>query len=478
MIEKKDASPGTKIDLFPLEEISVLYVEDDCDVHKQTLEFLGMHFRHVYSAFDGRQGLMLFQEKHPDVVLTDIRMPVMDGLDMAAKIKELQPNIPVIVITAYYEAEYLIKAIDIGIDKYVTKPTDGGKLLEAIYKCVLPLLQKKEIESLNAKIFTTLENRISKSPRMKESIHRLQKVANSDFSVIIYGETGVGKSYVARIIHDLSKRASQPFITIDIGAIPETLVESELFGHTRGAFTGADKAKKGFFEIANGGTLFLEDLENMTPYVQSKLLRAVEDKKIFPIGSTTPVDVNIRIIGATNKNIFDEVHDKKFREDLFYRMCEFDLHILPLRERPEDIPYLATKFVSEVSAELDKNIIDISKDAMTILKKHTWQGNVRELKNVMRRVVLLSESELIEKTDVLRVLNTNRSNHEGNSNENETTNPTNTNELSLSSSVELAEKHAILKALEKTNRKKLKTAELLNIDYKTLVTKMEKYGIS
>lgn len=478
----KSNDPRERIDLSLLEGISILYVEDDADVHKQTLEFLQMHFKEVHSAFEGRQGLLMFKENKPDVILTDIRMPVMDGLEMSSLIKESNPSVPIIIITAYYESEYLVKAIDIGVDKYVTKPTDGDKLLEAIYKSVLPQLQKQEIDNLNTKIFATLESRISKSPQMKDTIQRLQKVANSDFSVIIYGDTGVGKSYVARIVHDLSKRAGKPFITVDIGTIPETLVESELFGHTRGAFTGADKAKKGFFEIANGGTLFLEELENMSPYVQSKLLRAVEDRQIFPIGSTTPVDVDIRIIGATNKNIFEEVKNNKFREDLFYRMCEFDLKILPLRERPEDIPHLAAKFVEEVATDLDKTILGVDRAAMNALIKHSWKGNVRELKNVMRRVVLMCEKDRIEKEDIQRVLNVKK----GDSEENLPGNPPSNNNIltvppgdyTLSGAVEAAEKQAVIRALEKTDGKKVKAASLLKIDFKTLASKIEKYGIA
>jgi DNA-binding NtrC family response regulator len=460
-----------KCDITDFRDVTLLYVEDEIDVHEQVMEFLGMYFKTIYSAFNGKDGLALFKKHRPAIVLTDIRMPEMDGLEMAGKVRELSKETPIIIITAHYEADFLMKAIDIGVDKYVRKPTDGEKLLDAICKSALPQLQQLEIQTLSNKINATLESRISKCESMKDVVKNVQKVANSDFSVVIYGETGVGKSYVANIIHDMSPRADKPFITVDIAAIPETLVESELFGHTKGAFTGADKNKKGFFEVASGGTLFLEELENMSPYVQSKLLRAVEEKRIFPVGSTTPVDVDIRLISATNKNIFEEVKNDKFREDLFYRLCEFDIHIPPLRERPEDILEFAVRFVKEVAEELDKNIVEITDDARAVLRDHTWKGNVRELKNVMRRAVLLADGNRVTGEDVLRIVNTGAKGMRNQSAINAL------DDFSMNSAVIEAEKQALRRALKETGFKKVKAASLLNIDYKTLVSKMEKYNI-
>jgi DNA-binding NtrC family response regulator len=454
-------------------EVSLLLVEDEEDVRLNILEFLQMHFDSVHAAASGEEGLETFLRDKPDIVLTDIRMPGMGGLEMASRIKESSPDTPVIILSALYEKDLLEKAIDIGIDKYVRKPPDYEKLLKAIRKSALPIIQAKEIRRLNKKYLTSIEMQLSRSPAMREVIEGIRKVAKSDFSVIIQGETGVGKSFVARMVHDLSRRTDKPFITVDIGTIPETLVESELFGHTKGAFTGADKSKKGFFEIAHGGTLFLEELENMTPYVQGKLLRAVEEKRIFPVGSTTPVDVDIRIIGATNKNILEEVQNQNFREDLYYRLCEFDLNIVPLRERPEDIRWLAEKFVNEVAAELDARISEITPPALKILKKYPWKGNVREMKNTMRRIVLMCDSNRITDKDVLRILLPKPP-----------VNPEDTgtfflpDDYALADMVSEAERAAIMRALNKTGGKKVKAASLLNIDFKTLTTKMEKYNLS
>ncbi|MCP4216476.1 MAG: sigma-54-dependent Fis family transcriptional regulator [bacterium] len=460
------------MDLSILKNVSLLYAEDDPDVHKNILMFLKLHFDTIYAAHNGEEGWELFQKHRPDVVLSDILMPGMDGLRMSRKIKQASPDTPIIILSAFYEADYLMKSIDIGIDKYVRKPADGDKLLDAIYKSALPLLQEKEIEELNEKIFASLEAQISKSERMKDVIKRVHKVAKSDFSVIIHGETGVGKSFVAKAIHDLSHRSSNPFVTVDIGAIPETLVESELFGHMKGAFTGADKNKKGYFEIASGGTLLLEDLENMSLYAQSKLLRAVEDRKIYPLGSTTPIAVDIRLIGATNKDIFEEVKKDNFREDLFYRLCEFDINIPPLRERPEDVAVMAAKFADEVSKELDKKIIGFADEGVEMLKRHYWKGNVRELKNIMRRAVLLCEEEEISTEVIERILSRGRQGKDFEASRDDTD-----GDPSMAHAVEEAEKEAIRKALLQTRHKKLKAASLLQIDYKTLAGKLKKYDM-
>ncbi len=459
----------SKLEPEKIKKISLLFVEDDTDVHSRILEFLQIHFDNIFAAFNGKDGLTLFEKHQPDVVLTDIKMPVMDGLEMAQRIKKLKPETPLIINSAFTDTEIMIKAIEIGIDHYVTKPTKIQKLMDALHKSILPLIQKKEIDSLNKKILYNLESRIGKSHSLKDVIAGVHKVAKSDFSVILHGETGGGKSHIARIIHELSERADKPFITVDIGAIPETLLESELFGHKKGSYTGASSDKKGFFEIAGGGTLFIEDMENLSAYAQVKILRAVEEKQVFPIGSTTPVEANIRIISASNKNLFDEVKKNNFREDLFYRLCEFDIKIPPLRERVEDIPFLAEKFIIEVAGELNRNIKEITSEAMEILEKYRWNGNVRELKNVMRRAFLTCEEKMITKNDFLELLTL--------TGKKETQSDTAPIEPTLASAVKYAEKKAIIRALEKTAWKKVKAAALLEIDYKTLASKIKKYNI-
>jgi transcriptional regulator with PAS, ATPase and Fis domain len=274
---------------------------------------------------------------------------------------------------------------------------------------------------------------------------------------------------VAAAIHNLSRRAEKPFVVVDMGAIPETLVESELFGYEKGAFTGAEKRKRGFFEIADGGTLFIDELENLSLYVQSKLLRVVEEKKCIPLGMTAPLDVDVRIIAATNADIRESVAEKKFREDLFFRLGEFIITLPRLKDRAEDIPFLARKFIMEAGTELNKPIRELSEDARTLLLRYPWPGNVRELRNVVRRAVLLSDDGLIQPSDLDFLI-------EDREKEREDIPFLPLKELSAIA-VKDVEERAITQTLELTNGNKSKAASILQIDYKTLLTKIKEYGI-
>ncbi|HUI70564.1 MAG TPA: sigma-54 dependent transcriptional regulator [Spirochaetia bacterium] len=306
-----------------------------------------------------------------------------------------------------------------------------------------------------------------KSAAMKKVIDQIRQVAWSNFSVIIQGETGTGKSVVAEAIHNLSRRADQPFQVVDVGVIPETLIESELFGHEKGAFTGADKKRQGFFEHANSGTIFIDELENIPVSVQGKLLRAVEEKRIYALGSTKPTATDVRLIAATNMDLKRLVREKKFREDLFFRLSEFTITLPPLRERVEDIPFLAIKFLVWASAELNKQMYELDDNVLDILRQYPWPGNVRELKNVIRRAALLSDNGRV-KTEHLDFLIEERVDA--------------AEELPLLPLKELAamaardvEKRAIMRALAMTNGNKSKAASILKVDYKTLLTKIREY---
>lgn len=330
-----------------------------------------------------------------------------------------------------------------------------------------------DIRGANGRIWiikTPLEKIFGKSDQIGKIIKQVQQVAHSDFSVIIEGETGVGKSLVARTIHSLSHRRGKPFVKADIGAIPETLFESELFGYKKGAFTGADRDKKGLFEEANGGTLFLDELQNLTPYAQSKLLGVVEEREVIPLGSTTPIGIDVRIISATNKNIRKEVRSKKFREDLFFRLCEFDIHVPPLRKRSEDIIFLAQRFFNEAVSELGKNIKEISPDALAILKQHCWEGNVRELKNIIRKSVLLCETERLTPGDISIIINC-ESNETPKIYENNGSIP-------FTLRIDELEKWALRQAIIKTNGKLMKAADVVGIEYQKFKRKLKKYGIN
>ncbi|MCP4155497.1 MAG: sigma-54-dependent Fis family transcriptional regulator [bacterium] len=459
-----------ELDITILKELTLLYVEDDQALRKQMLEYLRMIFDCVYTAENGAKGIEAYRKFKPQLIVTDIKMPVMDGLEMTAQIKQESPDTPIIITTAFSETEYLIRAIEIGVDRYVRKPLEEDLLLEALYKCGLPLVQENSINLLQETLDKSLLNKLGHSTQMQALSKQILRVAATGFSVVLQGETGTGKSMAARLIHDLSPRADEPFIIVDVGSIPETLVERELFGHKKGAFTGADKDKAGLLETANRGTIFLDELENMSPQVQSKLLRAVDEKEICPIGGTQPMKIDVRIISASNTRLEEIREQGKFREDLYYRLCEFDIHIPPLRERSVDIPLLARRFITETVQQINRETVSLSEDAEEFLQKQQWPGNVRQVKNILRRAVLFCETTIITTTGITAVFNSEPKN------ENKTveTIPT-----SIPSSLALddVEKWAVEQALLQAGGKRMKAASLLKIDYKRLIRKMGKYAI-
>ncbi len=330
---------------------------------------------------------------------------------------------------------------------------------------------KRELEKLNAEAEDSLERMLGRSGKMREVIDQIRRISKTDFTVLLQGETGVGKSFIANIIHNLSPRAHNPFIRIDMGTIPETLFESELFGYEKGAFTGADKNRKGLFELAaNGGTIFIDELENMTPYAQSKFLTVIEEKKIHPLGSAETKDLNVRFISATNRDIKQALAEKRIRKDLFYRLSEFMITIPPLRERVDDIPFLARKFLIEAEEKLNAPLKNFSEEIFEALKRYPWPGNVRELRNIIiRRSVLMSQNQSIQLRDIEFLLE-------------ETTGKTESLDLLplkelTTMAVRDVERKAIKKALELTKGNKSKAALILQVDYKTLLTKIKEYNL-
>lgn len=327
-----------------------------------------------------------------------------------------------------------------------------------------------KIRDLDEQIESSLELQLGKSSIMQHIIHDIKKLASTNFSIIIEGETGTGKSLIANIIHGLSSRSQKPFIVLDLSTIPEGLIESELFGYEKGAFTGAEKKKKGYFEIANGGTIFLDELENMSPHIQTKILMVMDEQRFYPVGANHPVQSDMRIIGATNTNIKKAVREKKFREDLYYRLSEATLKLPPLRERKEDIGFFIQKFLREVSSELNKSIHMADQQVFSFLEEQQWPGNVRELKNVIRRAVLFSESQSLTVGAVSRAMS-------------ETSVALDYAEVPgghgqpTPLSIPEAEKQAIKIALSHTGGNKTKAAEVLKITLKTLIAKIKKYSL-
>jgi len=448
----------------------VLIVDDDERIRHTLSEVLKKSDFAPSEAQNGLQALEILKRERFDLILLDVIMPEMNGIETLREMRKTDSDAPVIVLTGHADIATAVEAIKLGAYDFLTKPPQLSKLILTIRRATEVSELQKSVKQLNTSMETSLEWVFGKSASIKNIIKQIRQVAWTDFSVIIQGETGTGKSVAAQSIHNLSKRAEQPFQIVDAGVIPETLMESELFGHERGAFTGADRKKRGFFESANRGTIFIDELENMPQNMQAKLLRAVEEKKVYSLGSTKPIDIDVRIITATNADIKESVRQKRFREDLYYRLSEFIIILPPLKERVEDIPFLVNKFLAEASIELGKQTREMDEAALEILKRYHWPGNVRELKNVVRRAVLLSNDGAIGPEHLEFLV------HDGRGDKDAL--PFLPLKEVSSVAAKDAEKQAIGRALDLTKGNKTKAATMLDVDYKTLLTKIKEYNIS
>ena len=442
----------------------VLIIDDDNDVRSILRDVLSGEGFLISEAADGVGGVRAFSDGLPHAVLLDLNMPLMNGIDTLTEIKQINPSVPVIMLTAYGDIPTAVEAMRLGAYDFTTKPPEFDRLILLLKRAVEHYTLELKAESANTALALSLESLLGKSSAIKKVIDFINHAAQTDLSVIIQGETGTGKTFVAEALHNLSKRANKPFVRVDIGLIPDSLIESELFGYKKGAFTGANGSKTGFFEAADGGTIFIDEVENMSAVTQSKLLTVIERKEIYPIGSTSPAGIDIRIIAATNSDIRTSTVKKEFREDLFYRLAEFTITIPPLRERAEDIPFFAKKFLLEACGDMKKQIRGISDKALVFLEGYSWPGNLRELKNVMKRAVLFSGSDMIEK-DVLEPLIAASDNASGST------------FMCLKDEIRELEKKKIAEAMLKTEGVKTKAAELLQISYKSFCEKLKEYKI-
>ena len=377
--------------------INILIVDDD----KSMREFLELILKreryNVTCAKDGADALLLLKESFFDLILTDLMMPAINGLELLKKAKELHPDVKIIMITAFGTIETAIEAIKLGAYDYITKPFNIDDLRLRIRRA----LESQRIEHENIMLKQKLGitdgkwDIIGVSNAMQEVFNLIERVKDTKTNVLIYGESGTGKELVARAVHYQGTRKNKPFIPVNCGAIPENLVESELFGHKRGAFTGAVENKKGLFIEADGGTVFLDEISELPLPAQVKLLRAIQDKMIKPIGDSAEYAVDVRIISATNKNLKELVKNSRFREDLFYRLNVIQIEMKPLRERKDDILPLARYFLDKYNKEFGKGVKDFSKETIDILKSYYYPGNVRELENIVERAVAIESSPVI-----------------------------------------------------------------------------------
>jgi DNA-binding NtrC family response regulator len=462
----------------------ILIVDDEDEIRWLLTHLMKKQGYEVLMAADGTAAIDMMCRETPDVILLDIRMPGLTGIEVMQRLSELGMDIPVILITGFATIQEAVEVMRAGAYDYVAKPFDQLQILQVVQRALGERKRKNKLQDMPVLAHTesSLMEIMGHSEKIRNLVADVNRVAKSDFSVILLGETGSGKELVATAIHQASGRFGGPFIPVDCGAIPETLIESELFGHEKGAYTGAHSQKLGKFEAANNGTLFLDEIANMPLCSQARLLRVLQQKMVTRLGSSKLIPVDVRLIAASNKDLQACYAHGEFRRDLYYRLNEFTIHIPPLRERKDDIFYLAKRFLEITNIELGKNVKTFSDQALEILYEHSWPGNVRCLKSVIRRAVLLAEDIITEKHLEIR----------GAPAPDLTPNPAPTytalgeelpwksqslKQIIKNSNISM-EREVIIQVLKYTGGNKAKAARLLQVDYKTIHTKAKKFGIS
>ena len=376
----------------------ILIIDDEKAIRKALMEILSSEGYKTEEAADGEEGLKKFKEKTYDLVLCDIKMPKIDGIEFLQKAGEINPDVPVIMISGHGNIETAVDAVKKGAFDYISKPPDLNRMLITIRNAIDKNSLVTETKVLKRKI-SRVEEMIGESSPVKKIKETIEKVAPTDARVLITGDNGVGKELVARWIHEKSNRASGQLVEVNCAAIPGELIESELFGHEKGSFTSAIKQRIGKFEQANGGTLFLDEIGDMSPNAQAKVLRALQEGKITRVGADKDINVDVRVIAATNMDLLKEVEEKRFRLDLYHRLGVILIHVPSLNERRDDIPLLIDKFLTDICNDYGVAKKTIDDDAVTLLKEYNWTGNIRELRNVVERVVILS-GKIITKEDI------------------------------------------------------------------------------
>ncbi|OGW24126.1 MAG: Fis family transcriptional regulator [Nitrospirae bacterium GWC2_42_7] len=446
----------------------ILVVEDEKSMREVLTMLLEEEGYDIVSVSDGLEGIGLINDNIFDIVITDIRMPKADGFEVLRKVKEVLPETLVVMITAFGTTESAIEAMKQGAYDYIYKPFKIDEIRLVIRKALEKKKLSEEISLLRDKVQSSfkLENIIGKSAKMQQLFKLIPRVAQSNSNVLITGESGSGKELVASALHNLSLRKDKNFVTINCATFPEGLLESELFGHMKGSFTGAVYNKQGLFEIADSGTIFLDEIGEMPLTIQPKLLRVLENSTFRRVGGVTDIKVDVRVISATNKDIVEAVQSGRFREDLFYRLNVVPVNIPPLRERKDDIPLLVEHFLGRYAKDAKK----ISPDALKVLMNYHWKGNIRELENIIERIVLLTDKELITDDDIPEDIYLK-------SGKSDTLPEIGESDINLEEIVEKIEIDYLTKALEKANGIKTEAAKLLGLSFRSFRHRLYKYRI-
>jgi two-component system response regulator HydG len=447
------------------DQATVIVVDDDREMANVLYDVLTEARYRVLRSSSGRDALALVKEQVPDLLITDLRMSGMSGHQLQLELKRVAPSLPVIIITAFGSIPTAIESMKLGAFDYLTKPFGNDELLLVVSRALEDYQLRQEVRRLRGELARSygLPNIIATDPKMIAVLGMIEQIADSSASVLITGESGTGKDLIARALHFSSSRRDGPFIPINCAAIPESLIESELFGYVKGAFTDARQSKTGLFIAARGGTLFLDEIGEMPPLLQAKLLRAIEDKRIRPLGAIEETSIDVRIVAASNTDLDKAISEGKFRSDLYYRLATVTLAVPPLRERPQDVPLLAKHFLIRASAEAAKTIPDLDPDAMACLTRYRWPGNVRELQSAIQTGVILCRDNKLGVKDL----------------------PTRVTGGGVPSvkiledvvqrrlSLDQLEREYVRAVLESVNGNKTEASAILQIDRKTLYRKLE-----
>jgi DNA-binding NtrC family response regulator len=427
-------------------------------------------------AHDGPTGLRMAEANEPDVVLLDLRLPGIDGLEVLKRLKQASPSMPVIMLTGSLEVKNAVRAMQLGAFDYLTKPIDTEEVTVVVQRARETLALRKEVEVLRRHVgrgaSDALAAQMGASRQVAHLVEQVGVVAESNFTVLILGETGTGKEVIAQAIHQQSARRQKSFTALDCGAIPEALLESELFGFEKGAFTGAERRREGHFKLAQGGTCFLDEIGNLPLGLQAKLLRVLESGELQPVGADKTTRMDVRFIAATNHDLQSRIGRGDFRSDLYYRLAQYTITVPPLRERLEDLEYLAQRFLNEAGVELRRPVETIVPAAVAALRAHDWPGNVRELRNVIRQAVLKTNDLEIDASDISAAIGTPPAAAPAPAGV-----PSQSLRATADQAAKSAERSAIVETLRVTNGNKSQAAKLLQTDYKTLHLKMKQLGI-
>lgn len=462
------------IDIPPL---SVLVIEDDQSLRETIVAALELHGFEVQSVPSAKRALEEMEAARLDVILCDLMLPDMDGLEFIKTYHEARPEVPIVLMTAFGSHDIAVRALRLGAYDYISKPFSNDELVLTMLKVAEREKLRKENASLKEAISQryNFSNIVAQSESMQQIFETVKRLSSFNTTVLITGESGTGKELLAKAIHHNSPRRGKPFIAINCGAIPEYLMESELFGHKKGAFTDATRDKKGLFEEASGGTIFLDEIGELPLHLQVKLLRALQEQKIRRVGDEGQIDVDVRVIAATLRDLEEDVANGRFRDDLYYRLAVVSIRIPPLRERPDDVPLLIEHFLKKHNKRLGLNVTTVDAEAQRLLVRYHWRGNVRELENCIERALVLTESGRIDVDSLPDHLKDSRRPREGGAS------PPNDGEpdsLSIRERTKNLEVDLILRALKKTGGNRTHAAKILEISHRALLYKLKDYGIA